>query len=234
MRVSEKRLRAIVRSVIVEDSQTPQADKDDVLGQYAFANDRIDKKVPKEKDTAAEYQLYNQLDGHFNTNTPLNAKASSTIKGILDKDVYKNVFNEPDASAVLYRGFSVDEAWIRKHAGFEDWEEVPHEGTNIGHTMIKSHKDEHGSSSWSTDMELARTFSTPTTGKAFAVLVYAKASDNPHGFLMGDGGLYNVKTFTVFKHEEEAVALGPVKAYKFEWTSNYTGPQQEIPIDLHL
>lgn len=219
MRTTVKNLRALVRATLREDVQKPQASDDDELGQYAFAKDRIDKKLPDEEDTPEEQKLFRNLAGHFNDNDPLGADSTLLMRDLLRKNVYTSVFNEPNPGDVLYRGFSVGEDWVRNHLDLPADRELPSKGSATKQFLLKSHKGPDKASSWTTSRMSAVAFSTQTKGNPISVILHAKASDNPRGFVMGDGGLYNVKKFSTFRAEEEVLALGPIRVSKIEWSS---------------
>lgn len=77
MRITERRLRSIVRELILEDRKPPKPDEPQVrpreaMGQYFMPDERTDYRYRdvEEKDTPIEEDFITALDDHYGRNSP--------------------------------------------------------------------------------------------------------------------------------------------------------------------
>jgi hypothetical protein len=99
-------LRHLIREEILA------ADANDVLGMWAFADQRKNI-VPKEKNNKIEKMLLLNLAAHFNGERLLSKGDCQIIESILEKEIYKDMFHEPLVEKV-YRGINISSSTFSK------------------------------------------------------------------------------------------------------------------------
>lgn len=204
--------------------ESKAGDPDPIFGKYLFASDRAGE-VPPEKNTPAEDRVYDDLEGHVFNNEPMGQESALALMSTLEDGAYSTILHEP-RSEVLYRGISLSKDDLEKMTG----DAYSAKGSKVINRLVSNPQGE-GSSSWSTDFESARTFSTSQLSRPFSVILVAKVSDNPDTFLEGPGGFYKLKKFKSFSSENESIALGPVRVYKVYWQMNRAGHNFDKRLD---
>ena len=187
---------------------TPNDNKN-IFGKYAFAADRIEtSKVPFEKNTKAEQQIYLALIQHFRGN-PLNKKNANTIHKILLANQYNDIFNEPEHNAV-YRGMGVTEKWISKLLD-----------VNTSKMIVKKEfifKPKQGASSWSISKTIAEKFALKNAKNknTYSIILTAYTKKNKKQFISGPKGLYRVEPFVGYETEYEVIGLKDITVSSIE------------------
>lgn len=204
------------------------------FGKYAFAPARSKegnpKRVPPEENTPIEDAAWNALEDHVTNNVPMKKQAAAIFQKILKAGVYSDVIKGP-TSNYLYRGIRVDEDWLAKVG-------IDTKGESSGSQFvdyIDFPREEGASVSWTESKELAAIFSSVgygyAPGKNCAVVLVAKSSDNPNIFLKGADGYYDLNPLGLYKVENEATSLGPVKVYKIYWKIRKTDAGERVEPD---
>jgi len=218
-------------------------DPDAILGRFAFANDRVGKsKVPAEPDEAVERDLYLAFVDHFDSNEPLSKWSADKLRSLLKSGLYPDVIKEPEDETV-FRGTNAGPNWIRRILRLKPGATVPPEGEadvsfTYSNPKVKNRAGDPGSSvmSWATKEAAAMEFFKSSASdveeldkEMYTLLLTARVDDNPDTFVSGPGGLYNLRTVAKYKHESEALALGPVKVTHVRWKANRfaRGPSAE-------
>ena len=196
------------------NAHPPEAPQDAPLNKYAFALQR--SGIPKEPNNSYEQYLYNKLDAHFNAASPLPAKDATQVQEFLRKGWYEQIFHKPTCEYV-YRGMEVDEQYIRNALKMNDDEELEQNGT-VGASFTFTPLYDRGGSSWTTDESVAGFFSHGMRGHTnlHRLVLTAKTADNPHGFIMGPDGIYDVIK-TSYTYEKEVIGLNAIKVSQIEW-----------------
>jgi len=191
-----------------------EAPKSAPLGRIAFAQHRIDK-VPHERNTSCEDELYSDIVAYFRNVKKIDKKAASDIKKCMRKGWYASVFKQPKAMTV-YRGMCcVTDEWLKKALGkkFDD------SNDDLWHTVNGqfTFKPIGGvSSSWTTDKNIAYAF-TLQYCNGRSVLMYANTDDNQGSFAMGRGGLYRLDEPQLYSNENEVMGLGNINVCRIDW-----------------
>ena len=195
-----------------------EAEPQDALGSYAFAEERDD--VPFEKDKAIERKLYYALDAHLDGNIPLSTTLTDLIKDSLKKGQYTKLFREPRVGTI-YRGMFVREEWLRKALKIGKKEDIPRRGSQDASFTFTPRRG--NASSWSSARTSATDFawgSTPYAdeyrGAAYGVILYAAPEDNT-GRLLDVKELYMVDGLDSYQGEKEVIGIGKIKVFKVEW-----------------
>ena len=194
---------------------TSDANKDDVLNKYAFADQRPEM-VPEEPNNEIEEKLYKELKSFFAFNRAVSTDSVNILQNILQKNIYKDVIKMPQQSQV-YRGMYVDENYIKKMLGTNN--AITNNGVSVS-SMLFEHEPNKLVSSWSLDLKTANDFSkVPPYEKIriYSVVLTANVSDNPNKFITGPDGLYQVSGLRVFSHEKESIGLGNIEICKMVW-----------------
>jgi len=204
-----------------DSDKEAEAPDDSELGKYAFSPGRKGK-VPFEPNTEIEQELQDNLIQYFENNEPVPLKNISLIKTLMSQGLYTKILHEPTV-ATLYRGMIVPEDWLKRSMEGEKIKFTGRKKANF--TFSPAHgriqKSSKSSSSWSQTYGVARNFANDVPiGKKdqyYGVVMRASVGDNPGNFLACPGGLYDVKAFTGFGDEAEAIGLGKIKVFEIEW-----------------
>jgi len=185
------------------------------LGRIAFGQERLDK-VPFEQDTKVENKLFSKLVAHVENQAMLDSEAVSQIKSMMKKELYPNIFKEPDVDDV-YRGMIVTSQWLKKALKIGKGKKIPDKGT-----LKKSftYTPKRGwASSWSTAKSVATKFSSKehSDSSKYKIVMRASVDDNPLTFVDMRKGLYNVSQIDHFKDESEAIGMGKIRVYEVTW-----------------
>ena len=192
------------------------------LGSVQFSPERIDDTDTTEDNTPEEDMLFRALDGWF-TGNAVPSDLADTLQG-LKRSKYADFFHDLRLEEA-YRGISLSVAAASSLTGLPeetfktDGEaQVDFVATGPGNTSL---------SSWTTEFEYAEAFAQgtykdaptrPSRLKPVMLVMCARVSDNPRRFLDLADIAGRIDSFRSWAHEEEALALGPIKVYRIVWT----------------
>jgi hypothetical protein len=192
---------------LIEFNTKSSSDKG-LFGKYAFAANRSNKdggiaRVPFEKNTKIEQQVYIALINHFR-GKPLSKGNANTIHKLLLTNQYSDIFNEPE-KGVIYRGMTVTEKWISKLID-----------VNSSKMTIEKEftfEPKQGASSWTVSKNIATKFALKNVidKKTYAIILIANVEDNKKQLLSSDKGLYYVEPLNGYQNENEVIGLGSIK-----------------------
>jgi len=204
------------------------------LGDIEFSPERTDGADTSEDNTSYEDYLFKALDNWF-TGNRIPPDLEYDLRSLMSD--YPKFFHEPRVDEV-YRGLAVaatdvarwtklpPETFIRAGDAMVDFTAYPRRNS-MGGTLV----------SWTTEYDSAEGFSKgtnidapsrPTRLKPVMLIMHAKVSDNPNTFLDLADIAGRVHAFKSWSYEEEALALGPVKVYKIEWTvKDFDEPEED-------
>lgn len=223
--IGVKNIEDTISELITTDPKSrSEAPSFEPLEHIAFAKNRRDIIID-EKDTKLETRLWNVLRAHFGSSTAFEADVARLIKHFLRLGVYEKVFAEPTADDV-YRGMTVPTGVFADMYGRDELRDGL---SSLEGTITKPYTfvpRSGGSSSWTTSEQTAVNFSMNFDDVAipslmFSVVLYAKTSENPNGFIEGTlneerEGLANVAGFDEFD-EDEVVGLGSIEVVGIAW-----------------
>lgn len=196
--------------------EVAEGEPGDPLGQIAFAPERRDK-VPYEPNTRKEDALLKALQKHFDSNVHLKPETAELLKGFLRDGKYSKIFAPPQ-EAEVYRGLRVPGAYLERLIGKKP--------THSGKASLKKYvmrPRTGGATSWTGDWGTATEFAVGEEGLGrgqFAVVFVAKTADNPHSFVTGPGGLYDIDPFSAYREEDEVLGLGEIVVSKVFWVDS--------------
>lgn len=211
----------------IKAKNPPEAPKDAILNQYAFAEKRF--QLPIEFDTAREKELYSALVAHFKDNTPINAELANEISQILAADQYDSIFKKP-TQEFIYRGMSVDKKWLMSALKIDNQDDLDDNGHKEA-SFTFTPKENRGATSWSINREQALNFANSDDG--YSVFLVATTDDNPNKFVLGPGGLYKVSGFDSHTQEDEAIGIGQIKVTKIYWSTSKSKLKSKFGFQEH-
>lgn len=208
-------LRSLIRRLVQESSAAPA---DAPLGAVAFASNR--EGTAAEPDTELEARLYKAIRAHFAGLKNLDKESAAQVESILEKGLYPDIFMPPPQPELM-RGMLVSEEWLEGVVGRNARDLWASQNVDF---IFKPHG---GATSWTVDRKTAQEFAgfvgspdakeTARKKGKRAIIMHARAADNPNKFVMGPGGLYSVKGFDQFSYEKEVVGLGDIYVHLIEW-----------------
>lgn len=211
------------------EPESPPGQENPKYGKYLFAPQRKNQ-VPFEWNTGTEEKVYQALLKHVSENEPMNSDAALELMQDLEDGAYSKILHEPQAE-IVYRGIALDRDALATMLGKP---EFPDTGELKVSKFISSRPGgKEGSTAWTTVPAAVKKFTVAYPGAPYSVVLYAKRSENPHTFLEGPGGFYKVPSLGVLKHEEESIALGPVRVYKIAWEKHKFGSRETSWSDVY-
>ena len=190
----------------------PAAPADAPFQRWAFSPQRMGE-VPREPNTALETQIIRALKGHFIRNIPVPGDLVRTMIDLIDGGLYTDILQKPPAGATLYRGLDAGDDFIRSLGLDPDGDPSGQHDVQI---RIETGRKGR-SSSWSYDPAIAELFAGSgdfSTGGRWAVVLIARADDNPSGFLDGESFLNSLSTFSgenrPMRDESECIGVGSI------------------------
>lgn len=202
------------------------------LGSFAFAPAR-GGKVPRESNTEIEQDLYDELIKHVVSNNPMSVEVAKKFRYILSKGWYKSVITEPTGK-YIYRGMYLSDDTL-SNFGIDVHKKNHNSQIAGGEDDIKlTYTPTNGSSSsWSTNAEVARSFSSSTPGAMNSVVIVARLADNQNMFLSGESGFYKLADADGLAFEKESIALGAVKVCRICWQKQTKADMLLAPEIMH-
>jgi hypothetical protein len=76
-------------------------------------------------------------------------------------------------------------------------------------------KPRENSSSWSLDYKVAEEFAF-SNSRGLGIILIARIMDNANSLFAGEGGFYDIKDIYDVEHEDEVMAIGPIKVHVIE------------------
>lgn len=206
---------AITAPFLLEATEKPpEAPEGAPFGLYAWAPRR--EAMPEEPDNEMEDLVYLELRRHFASTLEggVSARVCGFLRLMLQLGWYAPVLHAPPQDR-LYRGIKLSSlAQLQRFLGVD---EEPEEAGSIDYEAGVTFTPEgRFSTSWSALKNRTREFSG--AGKrGYAVTLVARVAANPHRFLAGPGGLYQVRGLSRHHLEKESVGLEPVQVTRVEW-----------------
>ena len=190
----------------------PAAPADAPFQRWAFSPQRTGD-VPREPNTPLETRIIRALTGHFIRNVPLPADLARLMIDLIDGGLYTDILMKPEPGATLYRGLDAGDGFIRA-LGLDPEGEI--EGDHAVRLRIDPGNPGRASS-WTTDPSIASLFAGSgdfSRGGRWAVVLQARASDNPGSFLDGEVFLAGLSTFSgenrPMRDESECIGVGDI------------------------
>ena len=205
-------VRPLVRGPAAPRPPIPAAPTDAPFQRWAFSPQRVGA-VPREPNTALETRIIRALTGHFIRNVPLPADLARLMIDLIDGGLYTDILMKPEPGATLYRGLDAGDGFIRA-LGLDPEGEI--EGDHAVRLRIDPGNPGRASS-WTTDPSIASLFAGSgdfSRGGRWAVVLQARASDNPGSFLDGEVFLAGLSTFSgenrPMRDESECIGVGDI------------------------
>ena len=193
----------------IDDYEAPE---DSMLGRYAFAPQRTDKKLPLEPNTSIEQHLLRALEKHITDEKKLSQEDAALIQHFIKNDEYVEIFNEPTKDWV-YRGMGVEPRWIKNVIDENEFES--NESGLIEKSFIYEPWD--ATSSWSLSNIVAMNFSMNYSFEGVEIILHANVDDNRFSFFSGPKGFYRVGSLSGVSKEQEVIGVGKIKVSKISW-----------------
>ena len=203
-----------VKDMYVSEIELRTGAKYAPFGNFVFAPARRGE-VKWEPNTSEENFAYDSLKDHVNNNEPLDDEAALILAQALEDQSYPSILHEPNAEWV-FRGINMHKEKLQELLGRDDiaGEHSMKFDRRVGGSPSRS---KQGSSSWTTDWDVARQRFARASWPRCAVIFAARVSDNPDTFLEGPNGFYKVKELAGYTDEVESAALGSVKTHSVYW-----------------
>ena len=197
-----------------------EAEKDDVLGAYAFPKSRI-KKLPKEPNTQEETRLLKAIEAHLLESGNIPKDLSDIIVNILRSGKYSNIFQRCAPGTKIYRGMSVQEDWLVTAVKDNFNSENMSAGNYSGRMTFKPKSTKY-STSWTTDFDVSHRFRhkwhdpSGEAIKSYGVIMTSIVTDDMYA--LDCAKLYNeIKLFTGLRSEHEVICFDNVPCVDIEW-----------------
>jgi len=193
-----------------------EAEKDDVLGAYAFPKSRI-KKLPKEPNTQEETRLLKAIEMHLLESGNIPEDLSDIIVDILRSGKYSNIFQRCATGTKIYRGMTVQENWLVTAVKDNFNSENMSAGNYSGRMTFRPWSTKY-STSWTTDFDVTHRFRRKS-GEAiesYGVVMTSIVTDDMYA--LDCTKLYNeIKLFTGLRSEHEVICFDNVPCVDIEW-----------------
>lgn len=209
------------------------------MGNIQFSQKRLDDVDKTEPDTPEEAKLFQILKYRLNGSQKVSPEAAQTLIDLINSDKYgergSGFFSGPvNKSAVLYRGHAYSREWFEEHIdgriedvtkalGMYETEEALTEERGIflfNRPYEFGPVEGEGYRGWTRDMGVAARFAAEYLRfpvkigggtKEFAVVLCMFPEDNDaDALLQFSRGIYKVRNFDSYSHEQEVMNLKPV------------------------
>ena len=195
-----------------EPAGPPPAPEGSPFERWAFSPQR-GGDVPRERNTALENRIIGALRSHFIRNIPLPAELGRLMIDLVDRGLYTDILRKPERGTLLYRGIDAGDDFIRS-LGLDPEADV--EGEHDLRIRVDAGRKGR-CSSWTTDPSIASLFAGSgdfSRGGRWAVVLVARAGDNPGAFLDGESFLNGLTTFAgedrPVRDESECIGVGSI------------------------
>lgn len=194
---------------------TPEAPPDAPMGSWAWP-DRRENCPVDEEPTALEVELYVALKQHFSSqHVGLSEQHVDILRSFLVQGLYTSVLHAPPVKT-LYRGLYVRSKEDLAALLGVSTESIEEKGA-VELQMAIPPKNGF-STSWSAKKFRTEEFSGGDRSRGYAVTLLADVEANPHSWLAGPGGLYDVDGLSRWHLERETIGLEPIVVRKAEYT----------------
>ena len=225
-----------IEAIPFDDPESTVADA--LLGQYAFAPERIRsryKKIPPEPNTEYENALYKALNNHiFDSGHPLSPEHIKNIKDFIATGQYKKVFFNPPPGTPIFRGLAISIDRLRRILGVTAEEEILPQGKKEINYVMSDHKKGGYGVSWTTNRSIAKEFANNLfDNRRICKVIFQAAPGQEHKFLqLGDNGDPQTGLYYFVRNEGEyeVMAMDSIVASKIWWT--ILSPEEVIKKNL--
>lgn len=195
------------------NEQFAEDDDQNPLGKYAFSNARKqDYTTPKEYDTKLEFKLCKHIEDHFLNGKSFSSSTTNFFKSMLEKNMYNDIIKQPSQTD-LYRGMAVTHDWV-----YSISKKATRGENTIKKDFVFKPLTDNGSTSWTTDYDIARDFAEGEehAEKTKKIILIARLSDNENCFLSCQDGFYKLLYSERFEKEKECIGLGNIKVFEID------------------
>lgn len=228
MKIALGRLRRLIREEID-------------MGDTQFSQNRLDDVDKTEPDTQEEAELFQVLRRRLGGVQQVSPATAQTLIDLINSDKYgergSGFFGGPvNKSSILYRGHAYSREWVKEHIDIHNVEDVTEasgyrevEGALLDEEGVyffnKPYEfglaEGEGYRGWTRDMGVAAQFASQYAyfphqvgggDREFAVILCMAPEDNdPDALLQFSRGIYKVRNFDSYSHEQEVLNLKPVR-----------------------
>jgi len=190
-------------------------DKKDIWGKYAFPGDRKSLSDPIEPHTANEKKSLADIIAHFQDSKGLSKQTANTLLKLKKQGQYTDIVKTPQGSEI-YRGMGFEiEGYKHFMSDDEFFDFANSDEYNFEINKNYIFKPHANSSSWSLDYKVAEEFAF-SNSRGLGIILIARIMDNANSLFAGKGGFYDIQDIYDVEHEDEVVAIGPIKVHVIE------------------
>lgn len=209
----------------------PEADKDDIFGQYLFAPERTDVPMPPEENTEEEEKLFVAIQDMFGDKGDANLrKFSKKILELLANNKYAALLSPGDRKA--YRGIKITKKELLDL--IEPYGEEIKYNEYVTMNLPDKLDPLKGNllQSWTVDLDQAAKFASYDRpgGRVVAVIFVARTDAEGNNFFGAPKTLASV-VYPEYEEEAEVISVGSIEYDGFAYFVSKEDSEKEISRD---